>query len=48
MTKVPGVVMESVDPLMLPAPVLVPSMVKTTGLPEAPPVATRETVRLGA
>ena len=35
----------SVLPLMLPVAVLLSSMVKTTGLPEAPPVADNEICR---
>ena len=38
-------VMVKVLPLMLPVAVLLASMVKTTGLPEAPPVADRETIK---
>ena len=37
----------SVLPEIVPAPVLLASMVKTTALPEAPPVAAKETVRPG-
>ena len=44
MTKVPTAVTVSVLPEMEPAPVLLPSIVKTTGLPDAPPVATSEMV----
>ena len=47
-TKVPALVTVRVLPLMLPVPVLVESMLKTTALPEPPPVATRLTVSLGA
>jgi hypothetical protein len=46
-TKVPAPVTVRVLPLMLPAPVLLESMVKTTGLPEPPPVALRVIVSLG-
>ena len=44
MTNVPTLVMVSVLPEIEPVPVLLPSMVNTTALPEAPPVATREKV----
>ena len=44
MMKVPAVVTVRVLPDMVPVPVP-PAMEKTTGLPDAPPVATSEIVR---
>ena len=40
MTRVPTPVTVSVLPEMVPVPVLLASMVKTTALPDVPPVAT--------
>ena len=42
---VPATVTVRVDPEIVPAPVLLGSIVKTTGLPDAPPVAVNAMAR---